>query len=32
MQNAKAEALHDLICNMLRGPHLKGMGEHDKAV
>ena len=29
MQNAKATAVHDLVCNMLRGPHIRKMAGAD---
>lgn len=32
MQNPKAQAVHDLICDMLRGPHIRQMSGADLAV
>ena len=32
MQNAKAQAVHDLICDMLRGPHIRKMAGADLAI
>lgn len=29
MQNIKAKAVHDLICGMLRGPHIRTMAGGD---
>ncbi|WP_341744695.1 hypothetical protein [Azonexus hydrophilus] len=31
MQNAKSQAVHDLICNMLRGLHIRKMAGADLA-
>lgn len=32
MQNTKAAALHDLICNMLRGSHIRKMACADLSI
>ena len=29
MQNSKAQAVHDLVCNMLRGPHIRKIAGVD---
>lgn len=29
MSNAKAKAIHDLICKMLRGPHIRNIAGAD---